>query len=125
MDNNLNQDAHLFLTNRNSEFYNSPPGDFNSEDLYQHLPGIIEVVNKTNGPGINPFPGGISMPQSIDTQDRIPAGTSPGNPGVCITDKEVLMELCTVSPPLNAFLRKAYSNGSFYFLHNKIHDFGK
>jgi hypothetical protein len=131
MDNNLNQYAQLFsLANRNSGLYNSSPGDFNSEDLYQHLPGIIEMVNKANGPGMNPLPGGIpipqggslpSIPQSLDMQDKIQGGPPPGNrPGVRMPDKEVLMEPCTVSPPLNAFLRKAYSKGSFYFLNNKI-----
>jgi hypothetical protein len=62
----------------------------------------------------------------MDMQNKIPAAMSQSNnPGVRMPEMEVLMEPCTVSPPLNAFLRKAYSKGSFYFLNNKTHDFGK
>jgi hypothetical protein len=136
MDNNVNEYGQYFsLANRNGELYSNTPGDFiNSEDLYQYLPRVIEVINKANGPGMNPFPAGIpplpgsslpSMPQPMDIQNKIPEAISQSNkPGVRMPEKEVLMEPCTVSMPLNAFLRKAYSKGSFYFLNKKIHDFG-
>lgn len=153
MDSNLNQDAqHFSLAERNRELYSSSPGDFlNSEELHQYLPRVIEMINKGNCPGTNPLPGGIpsygsslpSVPQGyslpfvqgiplpsaqqpVDMQNKIPAAMSQGNnPGARMPEKEVLMEPCTVSPPLNAFLRKAYSKGSFYFLNNKTNDLGK
>jgi hypothetical protein len=128
MDSNLNQYAQNFSpANRNRDLYSSSAGDFmNSQDLYQYLPKVIEVINKANGPGVNPFPGGVpplpgssmpSIPHLMDMQNKVQEAISQGNnPAARMPEKEVLLELCTVSPPLNAFLRKAYSKGSFYFL---------
>ena len=56
MDSNLNKYAeYLSLANRSRELYSNSAGDFiHSEDLYQHLPEVIEMINKANGPGMNP-----------------------------------------------------------------------
>src|SRR5262245_55832543 len=102
MDNHLNKyTEYLSLANRNRELYSSSAGDFmNSEDLHQYLPGVIEMINNVNGPGMNPFPMGVpslpvssspSMPQSMDMQNKIPEAISQSSiPGFSMPEKEVL-----------------------------------
>ena len=124
------------LANRNRELYNTSAGDFmNAQELHQYLPGIIDIINKTNGPGMNPLPmerpslPGSSLPSvppTTNMQNKIPEAVAQGNTiAVSLPGKEVLMELCSVGTPLNTYLRKAYSKGSLYFLNNKNRDIGQ
>ena len=137
MDSNLNKYAqYLPFASHNGELYSNAPGDFiNSEDLRQHLPPVMEMINKVDGLGSNPFPERISslqsnqlqsMPQTMNVQNKVPGEIMAGNNiAARMPEKEVLMEPCTVSQPMNASLRKGYSKGIFYFLEQQIQDFGK
>jgi len=128
MDSNLNKYVqYLPFANNSGELYSNTPGDFiSSEDLRQHLPPVMEMINKVDSLGSNPFPGRISslrnnplmsMPQSMNMENKIPGEITTGrNIDAPMPEKEILTEPCTVSQPMNAALRKIYSKGSFYFL---------
>jgi hypothetical protein len=130
MDNNLNQATQYFsLENLNRELYNTSPGDFISyEDLKQHLEKVMEVIKQADCFDVNPFEipslqnhSILTAPQSIDfekdIENKLREGINTANNfSTAISEKEVLMEPCTVNQPMDESLRKYYSKGSFYFL---------
>ena len=128
MDNKSNKYVqYLPFANHGGELCSTTPGDFmNSGDLKQYLPRAMEMINQADGLGMSPLPGRIpspqnssfpAIPQSMNMQNKIPGEVTTGNNiGARMPEKEVLMEPCTVSQPMNASLRKGYSKGGFYFL---------
>ena len=90
MDSKSNKYAqYLPFANHSGELCSNTPGDFiNSEDLKQHLPRAMEMINQADGPGMNPLPGQIpspqnstflAMPQSMNMQNKIPGEITTGS----------------------------------------------
>jgi hypothetical protein len=135
---------YLSLANSTREQYSNSAGDFaNSGEGEKYMPKVMELINQSSGPGMNPPQSGmtaaqtgmpsaqthansgneaassgmkqIQNPQSLEAPDNTADNT--GNiPQYNMPKKQVLTEPCTISQPLNSSLRDNFSTGTFYFL---------